>query len=137
MKQNRRGKKLIGTPLQKKLLILVFASAVIPAGIVTVCLYFLIFNLLAWQMGIPESIAYNLIPVARKVSLIIIITLPIILFIIWIIALELSHRIVGPLRRIEKELDDRIKGKKDEPIQIRKKDAFKPLVDKINKLLNK
>ena len=135
--RNKRIKKFIGSPAQKKLLILVFAAAVIPAGIVALCLYYLIFNLLAWQIGIPEAVAYNLIPVARKVNLIILIALPITLLVIWTIALGLSHRIFGPLSRLEGELDDRISDKKSGPIQLREKDVLKPLADKINMLINK
>lgn len=136
MKNNRR-RKYIGTKLQKKLLILVLAAAIIPTLIVSICLYYLIFNLMAWQLGIPETIAYNLIPVARKVNLIVIIALPITLWIIWLIALELSHRIAGPLYRLEKDLDERISAKKSGPIQVRKKDELRPLAEKIDKLLNK
>ncbi|UCH12167.1 MAG: hypothetical protein JSW18_04945 [Candidatus Omnitrophota bacterium] len=135
--RNKRKKKFIGSPAQKKLLILVFTSAVIPAGIVALCLYYLIFNLLAWQIGIPEAVAYNLIPVARKVNLIILIALPITLLAIWTIALGLSHRMLGPLSRLEGELDDIISDEKSGPIQLREKDVLKPLADKINMLINK
>lgn len=137
MKPNRRRKKLVRNSAQTKLLLLIFGSAVIPAGIAVFCLYYLIFNLLAWQIGIPEAIAYNLLPVARRVNLIILIAIPITLAVIWIIALELSHRLVGPLRRLERELDERISGQKDTPIKLRKKDVLEPLVDRINKLISK
>ncbi len=137
MTKNKRKKKFIGTSLQKKILILVIASALIPAGIVATCLYYLIFNMLAWQLGIPEAIAYNLIPVLKKINLIILTAMPVILLIIWIIALELSHRIAGPLSRIERELDSRLSGEASGPIKLRKKDEFRLLADKINKLMAK
>lgn len=137
MERIKRKKKFMGTPFQKKLLFLIFASAIIPTAIVAAILYYLIFNLLAWQIGIPEAIAYNLIPVIRKINLIILVSLPIIFFLIWLIALELSHRISGPLFRIEKELDERIAGRGHGPIRIRTKDELKTLVDKINKLINR
>lgn len=135
MTKNKRKKKFTGTSLQKKILILVLASAVIPAGITATCLYYLIFNMLAWQLGIPEAIAYNLIPVLKKINLIILTAMPAIFLIIWIIALELSHRIAGPLSRIERELDSRISGESSGPIKLRKKDEFSLLADKINKLM--
>lgn len=133
--RNRRRRKYIGTPLQKKLLILILVSAILPAAIVAVSLYYLIFNMLAWQIGIPEIIAYNLLPVIRKVNLIILISLPIILFVLWKIALEFSNRIAGPVYRIEKELESRISGIQHGPIKIRRKDELLTLVDKINRLL--
>jgi hypothetical protein len=137
MESNKRRRKYMGTPFQNKLLFLVFASAVIPAAIVTLCLYYLIFNTLAWQMVIPESIAYNLIPVLQKVNLILAIAVPISLLIIWFIALELSHRVAGPLYRLEKELDERINKTKHGEIRLREKDEFKSLAGKINKLIVK
>jgi len=137
MEKIRRKKKFMGTSFQKKLLLLIFASAVIPTAIVSAVLYYLIFNLLAWQIGIPEAIAYNLIPVVRKINLIILISLPAIFLLLWVIALELSHRISGPLFRLERELQERISGKGQGHIRLRPKDEFKVLVDKINKLLNR
>lgn len=127
----------MGTSFQKRLLVLIFASAVIPTAIVSAVLYYLIFNLLAWHIGIPEIIAYNLIPVLRKINFIILISLPVIFLLIWLMAMELSHRIAGPLFRIERELEERIAGKGQGHIRLRPKDELKTLVDKINRLLNK
>jgi len=135
MNLNKRKARFIGTALQNKTLLIVFVAALVPAAIIALCLYYLIFNMLAWQIGIPEAIAYNLVPVARRVNLIILIALPITLFVIWFVALELSHRIAGPLYRLEKELNERIDGKKSGPIQLREKDELKELADKINKLI--
>jgi methyl-accepting chemotaxis protein len=132
---NMRKRKFLGTSVQNKTLILVFLAAVVPMTIVAACLYYLIFNMLAWQLGIPEAIAYNLIPVAKKVSAILLMSLPVVLIIIWIAALELSHRIAGPVYRIEKELDDIIGGKKKGPIRLREKDELKSLADKINRFI--
>jgi hypothetical protein len=134
---NMRRAKFINTSVQNKTLILVFIAAVVPMAIVAICLYYLIFNMLAWQLGIPEIIAYNLVPVARKVNMIILVSLPVALFIIWFAALELSHRIAGPVYRLEKELDKRLEDKETGPIQLREKDELKILADKINKLIQK
>jgi hypothetical protein len=137
IKFNMRKAKFINTPVQNKTLTLVFLAAVVPAAIVSVCLYYLIFNMLAWQLGIPEIIAYNLVPVARKVNIILLASLPVALFFIWFAALELSHRIAGPIYRLEKELTDRLEGKKTGPIQLREKDELKQLADKINNLMQR
>jgi signal transduction histidine kinase len=137
MKNNKRRKKYLGSAFQKKMLFLVFVAAVIPAAIIAVCMYYLIFSMLAWQMVIPEAIAYNLMPVLKKVNLVIALSVPIILVLLWLVALELSHRVAGPLYRMEKELDEIIAGNKSAPIKLRKKDEFKILADKINKLIAK
>ena len=135
--QNKRKKKYMGTTLQNKLLFVIFASAVIPATIVAIGMYYIIFNLLSWQIVIPELIASNIIPVLHKVNLIIAIAVPIALIVIWVVALELSHRISGPLYRMEKELDEKMSGQSKGPIRLRKKDEFQGLAAKLNKLLNK
>lgn len=132
---NRRRVKYLGTPIQKKLLFFICIAALVPAGIVAVCLYYLIFNLLAGELAIPEAIAYTLLPVAKRVNLIIFVSLPTVLIVIWLMALEFSNRIAGPLYRIEKELDQRISGEKKGAIKLRRKDEMKDLVDKINKIL--
>lgn len=137
MLNNKRKKKFLGTVFQKKLLFLVFAAAIIPAVLVAVCMYYLIFHLLAWQLVFPEAIAYNLMPVLQKVNLILLVSVPLSIFIIWMAALELSHKIAGPLYRMEKELDERIAGIKAGPIKLRKGDEFQLLVDKMNKLISK
>lgn len=135
--ENKRRKKYLGTSFQKKLLVLVLAAALIPAAIVAICMYYLIFNMMGRQLGIPEAIAYNLMPVLYRVNIILAFAIPISLVLIWIIAMELSHRVAGPLYRIEKELDERIAGKKHGPIKLRRTDEFKLLADKINRLINK
>ncbi|MDP2941239.1 MAG: hypothetical protein Q8N85_03175 [Candidatus Omnitrophota bacterium] len=137
MRNNKRRRKYLGTAFQKKMLLLVFLSAVIPAVIVATCMYYLIFNAMAKQLFIPEQIAYNLMPVLQQVNLALIISLPFVLLLIWWVALELSHRIAGPVYRIEKELDELLSGKKVAPIKLRKKDELKNLVEKINRLAEK
>jgi len=134
---NKRKAKFIGSSLQRKTLFLVFAAALVPTAIVAICLYYMIFGMLASQFAIPEAVAYYILPVARRINLIILIALPITLFVIWIMALELSHNIAGPIKRLEKELDEIIAGKEASPIKLREKDELKPLADRINRLLNK
>lgn len=133
--KNQRRKKFLATAFQKKTLILFFFASVVPAFIVGVCLYYMIFQMIADQMMFPEAIASSVIPVAKKVTVLLLTTLPLSLYIIWLFALGFSHRIAGPLYRIEKELDARISGEKTGPIQIRKNDEMQILVEKINKLL--
>ena len=137
MKINKRKIKFVNSRLQRNLLILVFVSATIPAAIIAVCMYYMIFNMVAWQIGIPEAIAYNVLPVAQRVSTILMISLPVVLFLILLIALEISHKVAGPLVRLERELDDIIEGKKESCINVRKGDEFESLVHRINKLICK
>lgn len=133
--KNKRRIKYIGTPIQKKILFLVFFAGFLPVVIVSAGLYYLIFNLLAYQMVIPEIIINNLIPVLQKVNIVLLIAMPLVFFVIWLSALELSHRIAGPLYRMEKELDGIIEGIKHGPIILRRKDELQVLAKKINKVI--
>lgn len=137
MEKNRRKIKYIATTFQKKLLFLVFASAIISASVAIICMYYLIFNMLALQMAFPEAIARNLMPVLHKVNIILAIAIPAVFIIILLVSLELSNRMAGPIYRIEKELDLRIQGAKQGPIRLRVKDEFKTLAEKINTLICK
>ena len=69
--------------------------------------------------------------------MIILLSVPLILLAIWVIALEVSNRIAGPIYRLEKELDAVLSGQVRGPINLRKDDELKPLTSKINKLLAK
>ncbi|MFC1675411.1 hypothetical protein ACFL1K_05975 [Candidatus Omnitrophota bacterium] len=137
MKTNKRSKKYLGTSFQKRLLILVFVSSAVPALIVAMCMYYMIFNLFARQLFIPEVIAFHLMPVLKQVTAVIIIVLPAALFLIWIYALNLSHRISGPVLRLERELHERITGIKSGPIELREEDELKSVSIKLNRLLRK
>jgi hypothetical protein len=137
MQKNKRRRIYMGTAFEKKLLFLVFASAVVPATFIAACMYYLIFNLVAYQIAFPEAIAGILMPVLARVNLIMAMGLPVVLGVIWFAALLLSHRMAGPLYRIEKDLDARIAGTAQGPIRLRKKDEFKVMVEKLNKVICK
>ena len=132
-----RTRFLTGRPTQLKYLSLLIASMVIPLLFVGGCLYYLIFTLLAEQLGIPESIAYNLLPVIEKINLMLVIGVPplTLLLILW--GVVLSHRFTGPMERLEKELERISKdGDYTKRIRLRKYDDMKPIADAINKLMD-
>lgn len=137
MNKNNKRKRAFANNLHKEIFWLVFIAALVPAAIVTALLYYLIFNITAEQMVIPEAIAYNLIPAAKKVIAILLFSAPACIVAILFFAYKISHRIIGPFDRIVNELDKRAEGREKGPILIRKNDKFKPLVDKINKLLDR
>lgn len=133
----RRKKIFANKRVQLKYLILLIISMIIPLLFCIGCLYYLIFTIMAEQLGIPESIAINLFPVVNKINAILAVGLPpLFLLLIWWGAI-LSHRFAGPLDRLEKELH-KITHNHDfsHRIHLRKSDDVKPLVDAINKLLD-
>ncbi|MFC1620691.1 hypothetical protein ACFL2G_00150 [Candidatus Omnitrophota bacterium] len=137
MNKKHKRRKNFANKLHREIFLLVVAAAIIPTGIATISLYYLIFGVTAEQIAIPEAIAYNVIPASQKVSSILLYAAPLSISIILFLAYKISHRIIGPFDRIIGELDDHIKGKEKGRIVIRKGDKFQPLVDRINKLLKK
>jgi signal transduction histidine kinase len=47
----------------------------------------------------------------------------------------ISHRVAGPLFRIQRTIDDVVRGEKVEYINLRKKDELKGLAAKVNELI--
>ena len=136
-KRKNKRKKFFANKMHRDIFLFVFLASLLPAIIVTICLYYLIFSVTASQFAFPEAIAYNIIPAARKVILILLVTAPVSILVILIFAHKITHTIIGPFDRIVKELDECIKGTREEHITIRKTDKFWPLVNRINKLLDK
>jgi len=133
----RRKKIFANKRIQLKYLMLLIVSMAVPLIFAIGCMYYLIFTIMAEQLGIPESIAYNLFPVVKKVNALLAIGLPpLFLLLIWW-GTVLSHRIAGPLQRIEKELN-KITHSHDfsHRIHLRKHDDVRPVADAINRLLD-
>ena len=58
-----------------------------------------------------------------------------VIFVIMTFSIVFSHRIAGPIYRLEKTLDRLISGEDVETIRLRKSDALKELVEKVNSLI--
>ena len=131
-----RTKYLTGGKTQFKYLSLLIASIVIPTIFVSACLYYIIFTIMAEQLGIPEYIAYNLIPVINKINYILLVGVPPLFLLLVLWGVVLSHRLTGPITRLQKELKAiSQKGDFKKRIKVRKYDDIKSLVDEINLLL--
>lgn len=126
-----------GTKLQFKYLMLVVISMLVPTLIVGSCLYYFIFTIMAEQLGIPEAIAINLIPVLEKINFMLITGLIPLFILLFLWGLILSHRFSGPLERIEKDLDKILEGDTSIRFKVREKDDIRSIVDKLNKLIER
>jgi signal transduction histidine kinase len=58
-----------------------------------------------------------------------------VLFVLTAFAVIFTHRIAGPLSRLERTLDELLEGKQVDPIRLRKHDELQELTSKINKLI--
>ncbi len=133
-----RTQFLTGSRTQVRYLILLLVSMVVPAVFVGGCLYYLIFNLMAKQLGIPEYIAYNLEPVLRQINVILLIGIPPLFLVLILWGIAMSNRFAGPIARLEAEIR-KISESKDfkHRVMLRKYDDLKPVADQLNRLLDK
>lgn len=125
------------TKLQFRYLMLVIISMLVPTLIVGSCLYYFIFTIMAEQLGIPEAIAINLIPVLNKINFMLITGLIPLFILLFLWGLILSHRFSGPLERIEKDLNKILEGDTSIRFKVREKDDIRGIVDKLNKLIER
>jgi methyl-accepting chemotaxis protein len=133
-----RSQYLTGKPTQLRYLILLMISMLAPLIFVGGCLYYLIFTILAEQLGIPESIAYNLFPVIKKINLILAFGVPPLVLLLLGWGVLLSHRFVGPLERLEKEIDRVARsGDYTKRLRVRKKDDIRAVAEAVNRLLDR
>ncbi|MFC1594597.1 hypothetical protein ACFL38_04650 [Candidatus Omnitrophota bacterium] len=134
-KKDNKRKQFFANKMHRELFLLASCAAIVPTLLTAVSLFYLIFHLTAEQMIFPEAIAYNIIPVARRVAMIMYIAVPLTVTLILTVAHKVTHRIVGPFERVVRELEEHIQGTRTGPIVLRNNDKLKPLVDKINVLL--
>lgn len=134
---NRRRRYFIKSGLQGKYLRLIFMAIALPTFLFSFCLCYLVIYLMAEQLGIPESIAYNITPVVIKISIIIILGLPLVSGLLLFWGLVISHRIAGPVYRLEQELAKISRGDFSVRIKFRTKDELASIAEGINKVLDK
>src|SRR3989338_2203764 len=130
-------RQFFANQLHREIFWVIFLAVFAPTVITTVSLFYLIFNITAEQIGIPEAIAYNILPAAQRVTIIILVMIPLAVIGILVLAHKLTHTIVGPFDRIVRELGECVQGERQGHITIRKSDKFLPLVSRINQLLDK
>ena len=132
-----RTKYLTGTRIQLHYLMLLMVSIIVPLVFSVACLYYLIFKIMAEQLGIPEYIALNLFPVIHKINMILLIGVPPLFLVLVLWGIVLSHRFAGPIERLQKELK-KIAHSRDyrARIRVRKGDDIKPVADAVNELLD-
>lgn len=133
MEKIKRRRYLVNKGFQFRYMGLV----VIPLVLVVAALYYLMYYSVFNQILIPEAIATILIPAMKKVNIVVGGAIPIILFGILRTALIYSNWIIGPIPRLERELDKVIAGDYSIRIKARNNDELKSLVNKINMVLEK
>lgn len=129
----RRRIYLVKKPMQFRYMALIF----LPLVTFLAALYYLIYYSVFTQMLIPEAVSVTLLPAMKKVNLVVFIFAPVALYLLLRAALIYSNRIIGPIPRLERELDRAITGDYSVRLKARDNDDLKSFVDKINLLLDK
>lgn len=113
------------------ILILVFSTAIM-------CSYVIYYTMMV-TMGDKLANIYpqgRLVAIVNTVNIRILFSMLLIAPIIIVIGIYASHKIAGPIGRIEKFLDGMAAGDLSFPLSIRRKDELVSLADGINKVLN-
>ena len=131
MMRIKRRQYLVNKPVQIKYAGLVAVPLVILLSALYYLMYYAFFN----QMLIPEAVATTLLPAMKKVNVVAVLALPVLLYMIVRMSLVYSNRIVGPIPRIERDLDKAIAGNYSLRLKARDKDALAPFIQKVNILL--
>ncbi len=129
----KRRKYLVNKAFQFRYIALV----VIPLIVLLAALYYLIYYSVFREMLVPEAIVVTLLPAMKKVNIVIAFALPILLFSLMRTALIASNRTIGPIPRLEKELDKAVAEGGSFKMKVRKNDDLSSFADKINELLEK
>ncbi|MBN1493948.1 MAG: hypothetical protein JW938_07365 [Candidatus Omnitrophica bacterium] len=134
--KNKRRQLIINPPVQFKFIFLIFISISIPAMIISFWSFSILQNIVATSEPSSEVVRHAIALSVRKLNLLIVIGFSSIatLLIYWTVLF--SNRIVGPIYRLERELENIVEnGDFGRRLHFRKDDAFQALASKINALL--
>ena len=135
---NRRKHDFSNHPIQRKYLKLIFVAMFLPTLLTATCLYYTIWQVVAQELAVPELIAQALFPALQRVNFILLLGIPVIFGAMLFFAFRLTHRLAGPIYRIEKTLAEMIRTRNfSRPIRIRKTDDLHTLVEFINQAIEK
>jgi len=109
---------------------------VIPTVVVGGCLYYLVLTVMADQIVLPDIIARDLLPVIERINYILVISLPIVFVCLLTWAVVLSYRFVGPLERLEEDLQKIDEGDYSVRLEIDQDHDLAPIAGVINDLVH-
>ena len=137
MPQRFRKQYIVNPPAQFKLMFLILISIIIPTLLTFMTLFFLIQSILIDAKLNNETVYTALLFLSHKIYLVLVLGFILVTVLLLSWSSLFLHRIVGPLYRLEKEIEKVIQGEKIKRIRFRKNDSFAGLADKINTLVEK
>lgn len=128
----RRKKVIVNKKIQLRYIGLLSASFLLILVLVEWHIYSLVKSMMP-KVALAQD--YNYI---TSLGLTIMIEMLVIIFIVGMINIVYTHRLVGPVvSRMEQELGGMLKKNEFQHLKLRQKDELKPLVDEINKLIDR
>lgn len=135
--QKNRRRNFFCNSLHRQTFLYFFLVAVIPAIIITLINYALILEIIGIKMDHPAVTPQIIASIADNSVTALIASSFGITFIMILFAHRLTLSIFGPIERITRELGEILKGSKKEHIKLRGGDKLAPLVNVINKLIDR
>ena len=113
--------------------------AALVAGSLTVLLLFTgLHGLFVAQLVLPNEVSRQIRPVLVQSTLRVFLVGAIYIAVVTLAAVFLSHRTVGPLGRLEEDLNRLAEGGEElEPLKVREGDGLESLVSAINRLIER
>jgi len=133
---DRRTRYFIKKHFQIRYILFVFLAMLIPTGICGGALYYLMWQTIAAEIGIPEAIESQIMPALNKVDTALMFILPIVFLGMITLSVYISHKIAGPSYRLENELKEILKGDYSRRIKLRSHDELQEIAELVNKLLD-
>ncbi|MDP8259663.1 MAG: hypothetical protein P9L96_01455 [Candidatus Gygaella obscura] len=127
----------VANKYQKKVMMLVFWTALISIIISSVTIYLMSFLIIASEMPDKAFISLNIIPAAGKSAIVLVLLVIMWLMLIIAIAQRISNKLVGPIDRLYRDLDEIGKLGIKKHIHFRKGDDLSELATKINKIVDR
>lgn len=126
----------IVTPrIQYKVILLVCLSVVTPAILLGISVLYNLWHIQGLLSGPPDLLETAVEDFIHTTTMSLILGIPAIVCIIACWSMVITNRIVGPIHRLEKELDEIIATRQFREIGFRKDDAFHGLAERINTLV--
>ncbi|MBN1794550.1 MAG: HAMP domain-containing protein [Candidatus Omnitrophica bacterium] len=122
--------------VNKKLQFQYVSFAIVPLIVGAAFVYYLIYLMTMNQMAIPEIILYYLVPAMRRTNEVLMVIAPLALIGLFVATVLASHRLAGPLHRLDRELHRVASGDYSVRITFRKGDELSSLAHSLNSVLD-
>jgi len=130
----RRTRIFLNHPLQNQYILHIIIAALIPMVVLFLNVYLLIWISVTQYIGAGEP---NLVIAFDRVNSFVLLEIPLVLLFLFLWAIYISHKLVGPLLRLEIDLNKMLEGEHGLRIQLRDSDQkeIKDIVETLNKVL--